>query len=324
MIKQLKFVLLGLFAAIPSFALAHVKWFVDTESVLIKYAGTTSTFFNWNSTEVLIWSCITLFVVLIFAFIDKKIGEPKKILAYGYKNENKINSVARIIFGMYLISITVLWGLIISPDLMVSNTFTTILQYIQGLLGLMFVFNIKTRLASVGTILLFVIVALQSSVLFTLENLMVLALAFYFLVNYSPKDSWIFSKFYKHGVEIVRIATGITLISLAFTEKFLHPGLSLEFLNIHNWNFMQLIFPAFTNELFVLSVGFAEMIFGILFIMGYLTRMTTILIAVFFAISVTAMLHGFGLWEVEDLVVYSAAILFIFFGHGRTKFFHFS
>jgi hypothetical protein len=40
--------------------------------------------------------------------------------------------------------------------------------------------------------------------------------------------------------------------------------------------------------------------------------------------SVTTMLVQFGEWEVEDLVVYVAAVLFIFYGHGRTKFFHFN
>jgi uncharacterized membrane protein YphA (DoxX/SURF4 family) len=85
----------------------------------------------------------------------------------------------------------------------------------------------------------------------------------------------------------------------------------------------QSLFPWFTDKLFVLSTGFAEMIFGILFILGYITRITTVLIAIFFAFSVITMLTQFGKWEVEDLQVYSAAILFIFFGHGKTKFFHF-
>ena len=78
----------------------------------------------------------------------------------------------------------------------------------------------------------------------------------------------------------------------------------------------------FTDTLFVLSTGFAEMIFGVIFILGYLTRINTIAIASFFAASVVTMFVQFGAWEVEDLVVYSAAILFICYGHGHTKFFH--
>ena len=60
---------------------------------------------------------------------------------------------------------------------------------------------------------------------------------------------------------------------------------------------------------------------GILFVLGFLTRINTIMIAVFFACSVTTMLVQTGKWEVEDLVVYAAAILFIFFGAGTKKLF---
>lgn len=317
-------ILLTTLLAMPMQALAHVKWFVDTDEILTRYADTNNIFYQWTSNEVVIWSIITFVIVVLFGFLDKKIKVSQKILQYGYNNEKIINKVAKIIFGIYLVSVSFIWGIIISPDLLVNTSLTTALQYLQGIFGLMFIFNLKPRIASIGVMLLFVIVAFNSSWLFMLENIMVFGLAFYFLVISSPKDSWIFLKFYKHGVELVRIATGVTLITLAFSEKFLYPELSLEFLAVHDWNFMKLVFASFTDGLFVLSVGFAEMIFGILFIMGYLTRITTILIAVFFAISVTSMLVGFNLWEVEDLVVYSAAILFLFYGHGRTKFFHFN
>jgi len=305
----------------PLFASAHVKWFVDTKMILAKYQH--SIFYHWTSREVIIWSLVTLVVVLIFAFLDRMIKTPKGLLRYGLKNENTINRIAEIIFGLYLLSVSVLWGIILTPDIPVHGMVTMLLQFIQGLLGLMFMLNIKVKWASVVTLLLFLGMSVVTTPVFFLENLMVGALALYFLLVNLPEDNKLHLVFYKHGVEIVRVATGITLITLAFTEKFLNPALSLEFLSVHHWNFMDTLFPWFTNELFVLSVGFAEMIFGILFIMGYLTRITTILIALFFAISVTTMLVQFSMWEVEDLVVYAAAALFLFYGHGRTKFFYF-
>jgi uncharacterized membrane protein YphA (DoxX/SURF4 family) len=316
------FAWLGTVILLPFFAQAHVKWFVDTQEILAKYQEPI--FYSWTSQEVIIWGVITLVVVIAFAFLDSLIKTPKKLLKYGLEHEDGINRVAQIIFGSYLLSVSALWGIIFAPDIPVSGIETTILQFLQGILGLMFIVNIKPRIASWVTFLLFIAMSIATTPVFFLENLMVGALAFYFIVINSPKDSKIFLYFYKHGVEIVRIATGVSLITLGFTEKFLNPALSLEFLSVHHWNFMIGIFPWFTNELFVLSVGFTEMIFGILFIMGYLTRATTVFIAIFFAVSVTAMFVQFNLWEVEDLVVYAAAILFIFYGHGRTKFFHFS
>ena len=119
------------------------------------------------------------------------------------------------------------------------------------------------------------------------------------------------------------MSTGVSLIVMAFSEKLMYPELGLSFLEIHQWNFMNNMgMTWFTDELFVLSTGFSEMVFGVIFILGYLTRINTVLIASFFAMSVVTMSVQFGQWEVEDLVVYSAATLFIFYGHGRTKFFH--
>jgi uncharacterized membrane protein YphA (DoxX/SURF4 family) len=82
---------------------------------------------------------------------------------------------------------------------------------------------------------------------------------------------------------------------------------------------MSPILPWFTDKLFVLSTGFAEIIFGLLFIKGVMTRTTTVLIALFFACSVVTMLVYHGAWEAEDLVVYSAAILMLFYGSGKKE-----
>jgi uncharacterized membrane protein YphA (DoxX/SURF4 family) len=261
-------------------------------------------------------------VVIVFGFIDKHIKTPKKLLSIGLKNEKKINKIAQIILGVFLVSVSFLWKIVIVPDFHVAGAWTTVLQYIQVIIGLMYVFNIKPRIASAGLILLCLGIGISEGYITMLENAMLLSLAIYFFIVNSKEDSKTYH-LHKHAVEILRIGTGISLITLAFTEKLLYPELSLAFLDVHHWNFMQSMLPWFTNNLFVLSTGFAEMIFGILFIMGYMTRITTILIAIFFALSVTTMFIQFGAWEVEDLVVYSAAILFLFYGHGRTKFFHF-
>ncbi len=310
-------------AGLPLLASAHVKWFVESQEVIEKYHGQTS-FYTWTSKETLIWGAIVLCAVLAFSIIDHLIGEPKKILSFAYDHENTINRIAQIILGLFLVTVSFIWKIVIVPEVDISSLLLMGLAGLQVVFGLMFILNWKPRIAAAGVVLLTLAIAFNQGILMLLENMLLVGLGIYFYIINSPKDSWVSTKLYKHAVEIVRIATGISLIVLAFTEKILYPELSLQFLEVHQWNFMVDMFPWFTNELFVLSTGFAEMIFGILFIMGYLTRTTTILIALFFAVSVTTMLVQFGAWEVEDLVVYSAAILFLFFGHGRTKFFHFA
>lgn len=310
----------GLILLIPSVVSAHVKWFVDSEEI-ISQSHNVNVFYSWHSKEVIIWSIIVLITVFIFSVLDSKLKEPKGLVNFGLKNEKLINRISQIILGLFLVAVSFLWKIIIIPEIHVDSTLTVVLQYIQVLIGMMYIFNIKPKIASVLLVLFCFGLIFSSGFVSFLENIILFSLALYFYIVNSNENSTIYKKLNIHAVEIVRIGTGISLIVLAFTEKLLYPELSISFLDVHNWNFMQSIFPWFTNNLFILSVGFAEMIFGILFIFGYITRITTILIAIFFALSVTIMLVQFNAWEVEDLVVYSAAILFIFFGHGKTKFF---
>lgn len=311
---------LTLFA--PLLTSAHVKWFVDSDEV-IKTSHGILPFYDITNKEVLIWSFIVLLTVFVFSVIDTHTKSPSKLLAFGLKNEKVINRISQAVLGLFLITVSLVWKIILIPEIPVEASVTYVLQIVQIAVGCMFVFNILPRIASVTLMLFCIGLIFHTGFVSLLENTILLSLAFYFYIIHSPENSRVFQMFNKHAVEIVRIGTGISLITLAFTEKFLYPELSMQFLQVHHWNFMQELFPWFSDKLFVLSTGFAETIFGILFIFGYITRVTTVIIAVFFGLSVTTMLVQFRQWEVEDLVVYSAAILFIFYGHGKTKFFHF-
>ncbi len=305
-----------------SIASAHVKWFVDSEEVIAKYHNSTP-FYYFNSKEVWIWSGIVLLVVLIFSYLDTLIKAPKKILKFGMEHKKIINRISQTVLGVFLVTISLVWKIVIVPDIHITTGATMLFAGVQVLIGIMYIFNLYPRIASLILIGFCLGVGVWGGLITLLENSILLSLAIYFFIENSSEDSRVFA-LNKYALEFVRIGTGVSLIVMAFTEKLAYPELGLAFLQVHNWNFMQGLFPFFTDNLFILSVGFAEMIFGILFIMGYLTRITTILIAIFFGISVTTILVQFGAWEVEDLVVYSAAILFIFYGHGATKFFHFS
>lgn len=311
------FYILGLF--LPLTTSAHVKWFVDSDEV-VKTSHGTMDFYSFGSLEVIVWIFIVFIAVLFFKYIDKKIPEPKKIQDFAYKNQKNINRIAQTILGLFLITVSFIWKIIIIPEIHVADTLTVVVAGVQVLIGLMYVFNIKPKVASVGLMAFCLNLIVFTGVVSLLENAMLLSLAVYFFIIHSESDSFA-NRMKKYAVEIVRMGTGISLIVLAFTEKLLYPELSLKFLEIYKWNFMTTIFPWFSDKLFVLSTGFAEIIFGILFIFGYMTRTTTIFISVFFACSVVTMLLGSHAWEVEDLVVYSAAILFLFYGYGKTKFF---
>lgn len=309
---------LGFSMFLPRLVSAHVKWFVDSAEIVRTMHG-ESPFYGWGSKEVIIWGLIVLAVVAFFAVIDRRIPSPKKLVLFAEQHRIQINRVAQAILGLFLITVSFVWKIIIIPEIKITSIIALVFAIIQALIGIMYIFNIFPRIASIGLILFCLGIGIVQGPVAILENAILVSLAVYFLGIHMPaqKKCWIRD----HGLEIVRIGTGISLIVLAFTEKLLYPELGLSFLSVHHWNFMQSLFPWFTDKLFVLSVGFAEMIFGMLFILGYVTRITTVLIAIFFGISVTTMLIQFRAWEVEDLVVYTAAVLFIFYGAGGPRFF---
>ncbi len=312
------FYLLAFYLLSFNSASAHIKWFVEEEQVIATKRGLYP-FFNMESSEVWIWLGISAIVVFVYGLVDKFVKEPNALNNFANKNKKVINRIAQIVLGIFLITVSFVWKIILVPTIDVNSTLTLVLSLVQAFIGIMYVFNFYPKVASILLIAFCFGLGIFSGLITLLENLILISLAIYFFIENS-KDNKNYEIWNKYSLFIVRLGVGLSLIVLAFTEKLAYPELSLAFLETHNWNFMQGIFPWFTNELFVLSVGFAEMIFGVLFILGYMTRITTILIAIFFAFSVTTMLMQFGLWEVEDLVVYTAAIIFLFFGSGNIKF----
>ncbi|MEH6579592.1 MAG: DoxX family membrane protein [Amphritea sp.] len=115
---------------------------------------------------------------------------------------------------------------------------------------------------------------------------------------------------------------GIALIVLAFTEKLLNPEMAMRFLAEHNMNFMQLMgVEAYSDYLFVLSAGLAEVLFGVVLILGVVTRTNILALACFMVASNTyffmmgsnfnAVLEFFG-----HMPIFAAAIIFIIYGAG--------
>jgi len=317
------FYLLAFYLLTFSTASAHVKWFVPFEEI-IEESHEVTPFYNIQSKEVLIWFSVIFLMVLLGAYLDRVIKTPKKITEFTFKYEKQINRGAQALLGIFmLVTVNFFWDTIIIPYVASPNTFKYLIQSVQVLIGAMFLFNFYPRIASIVLMAFCVGLGFWSGPVVFAENLILLSVAFYFFIKNSPEDSKTF-RLNKYAVEILRVGTGICLIVLAFTEKLAYPELSLVFLQAHPWNFMQPFFPNFTDSLFVLSVGASELIFGIMFIMGYLTRVTAMFLAVFLVSSATAMFLSVGDWEPGHVVIYAVAVIFLAFGHGRTKFFHFT
>lgn len=303
-----------------SSAYAHIKWFIDEEEVFTKVPS--QNFYTLFSPEVMLWIGIIILGVYIAYTLDKYIGQVKSLDYFAKKNSTTLVAIARVFLGIFLIAASSMWNVFLLPNIINKDPLISFLVIIQACIGLLFIVGKFIPQASIGLMALYLCTGLFKGPIPLLENLLLFALAVYFYLMYSSEKLSAVKIYKPYAVDIVRIGTGLSLIVLAFTEKLLFPQLSMAFLATHPWNFMQILgFSVFTDKLFILSVGMAEMFFGILFISGYITRIVTVAIAIFFATSVTTMLLSYSKWEVEDLVVYSAAVILLFFGNGKTKWF---
>ncbi|MCA9366986.1 hypothetical protein KC887_01830 [Candidatus Kaiserbacteria bacterium] len=314
--KKIVFSLAALF--LPSVALAHGKWLVDDYQSVIANQHDLYEFYSLQSVEVSIWILFSIFVLVSARFLHHRLPEQKWLVKFANKYSVYIDHVAQFILGVFLVATALFWNVVILPAEVVREPIMVTLKYAQVGIGLLFMLHIASRYAAIGLIILTAVITITHGLEAVLENVILFALGLYFYLMHTKVTTGIWATLKKYSIDIVRIGTGVSLIVLAFTEKLLYPELGMQFLAEHNWNFMQPLFPWFTNELFVLSTGMAEMLFGIIFIFGYITRINTLVISLFFLASVSTMLYQANVWEVEDFVVYTAAVLLFFFSHTNT------
>jgi uncharacterized membrane protein YphA (DoxX/SURF4 family) len=106
----------------------------------------------------------------------------------------------------------------------------------------------------------------------------------------------------------------MTLFVLGFSEKILHPEFGINFLSMYPWNFMQSLGLAYSDYLFTLSAGAVESLFGLVFMLGIVTRLNALVLAVFFTIPI------FILGPIElagHMPHFAAVVLLLLFGAGE-------
>ncbi|MFM7088107.1 MAG: hypothetical protein ACKOW9_01040 [Candidatus Paceibacterota bacterium] len=294
-------------------ASAHVKWFVEEEKIepIPWYALTDK--------PVVVWYMVVLCMVVLGAYLDRIIKTPRWLTLYDKTHEYGIHRVAEALLGIFLIvTVDFFWNTIITPYVDVGEMARVMISGLQLALGVLFISGLYIRVASSLLFLLCIAMGLWSGPVVFFENLLLLSMSVYLFLETFKKGvlpDWLF----RHKRDILRVGSGICLVVLAFTEKLLYPEFSLAFLEAHPWNFIKPVFPNFSDALFILSVGMSELLFGILFTLGYLTRITTLALSACLVSSATAMYFSIGDWEPGHVVIYAVAIIFVFYGSDKIK-----
>ena len=278
--KKIKYILL-LALGMPGLALAHVKWFAEEETIINPYSV--------HDHYVLIGIIIALCIIGIGIYLEKKLKVPHKLDKTIQKWAPGVLSIASIGFGLSFI-IFALKGFVFAPNLPVVGNIGYLMLSIELIAGVLILLGFYERIGGLLILVLFILGITQYGSIEMLDTLEMVGFAFYIIIIGRPKWKMRDFNFVKHlshkihayGLPILRVGTGLNLIVLGSTEKILNPSLTDNFLSHYNWNFMQSLgFHNFTNYYFGFSAGMVEALFGVFFLLGLVTRTTTIALAVF-------------------------------------------
>ena len=316
-IKKIAYSILA-FTSFPLFASAHVKWFVDEDETLKPEHLNDELL-----TYLIIWGVIALVIILCGILLEAYLPKMKQSTLYMLNShKHKAASLFSLIVGAYLL-IASFSGFLFSPDIQNINDLDYFMIFMQAVIGMSLLVGASVRTGSIALISLWLLVFVYAGVLEALENIWVLGVGAFTLIygreyfKLSKRKVFLnkhFSQYEEYALPILRSIVGFDLLFLGLSEKILRPELGLKFLETHHWNFMQnLGVTWFSDYLFVISAGMVESLFGIVFMLGIVTRLNAVVLGIFFSIPPFLMGPEELIGHLPHLAV---IILFIIFGSG--------
>lgn len=313
MLKRLFYVSLLVFI-VPQVTTAHTRWFAHEELLPYKASEPTGLYLG-------AWALIAAAIVAAGIWMERrgylmlKFLQPKGPHAF-----EKASSYFTMIAGAFLM-IAGTHEYLYSPNLGIEHGIAPVLVYVQFLIGLAFILGIYARLAAILLAATWLISIPAIGVVPMLEDIWILSTAaFVFIMgnDYFSLVSFravapLAHRYRAYALPLLRLGTGATLLILGFTEKILHPEFGINFLRQYDWNFMALAGLPYSDYLFTLSAGAVESLFGLVFILGIVTRLNALVVATVFSIPI------FLLGPIElagHLPHFAAIVLLLVFGAG--------
>jgi uncharacterized membrane protein YphA (DoxX/SURF4 family) len=298
---------------VPALADAHVKWFAEAVEPVRPY--------SFSDTPVWIGIVGVLIVLALGIFLDKKLSVFEGVKKLIQKSAPVALSLASVGFGLAFIIFT--WnGFIFAPNLPAEGSLGAFMLGLQGLAGVMMLFGLYERLGGLIILVLFAVGIIEHGALEMIDTLEMVGFALYAMIVGRPlwkvAETEIFQKLthrmHAYGLPLLRVGTGLNLIVLGFSEKIFATDLTQSFLTQYHWNFMQNIgFTWFTDYWFAFAAGLGEITFGLFFLLGLITRTTTIALAVFL---VTTLILLGPVELVGHLPHFSIALVLVVLGSG--------
>lgn len=155
-------------------------------------------------------------------------------------------------------------------------------------IALAFLYGAATRVGAALLAIIWLVGAIWFGPLLLLEHALFLGVAFFmFVMGRGPAAiDMTFHRFHRPIERLVplalptlRVATGISIVVLAFTEKLWNVPMGVDFLSRYPLNFFPALgFEGVTDAQFIVIAGTVELTFGLLLISGALVRLMTLIL----------------------------------------------
>ena len=255
---------------LASGAYAHVKWFVHLDAA----PPADFQWYSFTDTAVQVWITLALLFISLSVYLDFKLPV---LRLKSERWRDTLELVLRWLTGLSLLSAAI-QGTLIAPHYPVRGLYGHGLLILEGVTAVMLLTPLA-RHAGMLLLVLFAGISLQVGGQI-IEYLNVAGVGGYLLLRHWYSERRAVMETY--AVPVLRIATGIALVWLGFSEKLLRPDFAQEFVQTYMWNFMyNLGVESFSDHLFVLSAGTMEVVFGIILILGTTTRLNILVVSGF-------------------------------------------
>ena len=263
----------------------HERWFTDEAKFPVQFDA-------WSSPNSLIPLAVALGITVVATVIYRARGRNSVIpgpIALGMPWENYVRllSWVPLVIGVHM-GVTLLVGGV-SRQLFVPNLELPV-NLVGGVLGMVeiaialsFIYGALARPAAAALGLTWLIGMLLFGPLRLIEHTEILGVAFFlFATGRGPLAfDMALEKLHKpigplipYAVPVLRIALGIGLTVVAFTEKLWNIPMGLTFLSDHNFNFFPYIgLTSIDDTKFLLIAGTVELLVGLMLIAGTYVRL---------------------------------------------------
>jgi uncharacterized membrane protein YphA (DoxX/SURF4 family) len=267
----------------------HERWFTDEARFPVQFD-------RWSTPESAIPIMVAVGITTVAAFVWRARGRRPIVpgpLALGMPWENYVRLLmwVPLVIGIHMgvtLLVSGVSGQLFIPNLVLPvNLLAGVLGAAEIAIALGFIYGALTRPAAVALGVIWLAGAIVFGPLRLIEHTEILGIAFFlFATGRGPLAfDMALEKLHKplprlipYAVSVLRIALGIGLTVVAFTEKIWNIPMGLAFLSEHHFNFFPAIgLPAIDDTKFLLIAGAVELTVGLMLITGTFVRLVILI-----------------------------------------------